>query len=233
MAVPRGAAIGASGRALPSPIATVLFDLDGTLTDPKPGIVGAIRHAMAELGRPLVPEADLDWCIGPPLAEIFTRLFDGDASRAAEGIAAYRARYGVTGLFENTVYAGIPELLTAARGRGQRIVLATSKPRVYAQRILDHFDLTRFFDAVHGAELDGTRAAKTDLVPWIVAKEAIDPAAAVMVGDREHDVIGATAADIPTVGVAWGYGGRAELEGAGAVRVVDTVAELAAVLGAA
>lgn len=219
--------------AIPDGIATVLFDLDGTLTDPKVGITTSIRHAMRELGRPLGPEVDLDWCIGPPLIDAFARLLDGDRALAEAGVAAYRARYGTVGLFENAVYPGIPDLLEALVADGRRLVLATSKPRVFAARILDHFDLARRFDAIHGSELDGTRVHKTDLLPWILEVEAIDPAAAVMVGDREHDVIGARAAGVATIGVAWGYGGEGELARAGAARLVETVDALADLLAVA
>lgn len=224
---------GAEPVAFPSRIATVLLDLDGTLTDPHLGITTSIRHAMAELGRPLAPEVVLDWCIGPPLIDAFARLLGGDRALAERGVAAYRARYGVVGLYENEVYPGIPALLDALVADGRRLVLATSKPRVFAARILEHFDLARRFTAVHGSELDGTRVHKTDLLPWIVEVERIDPTTAVMVGDREHDVLGARAAGIATVGVSWGYGGRDELERVGAARVVDTVAALARVLGVA
>lgn len=219
--------------ALPSRIATVLLDLDGTLTDPQVGITTSIRHAMTELGRPLAPEFDLDWCIGPPLIDSFAHLLDGDRVLAESGVAAYRARYGVVGLFENTVYPGIPELLDALVADGRRIVLATSKPRVFAASILEHFGLDRRFSAIHGSELDGTRVHKTDLLPWIVATEEIDPATAVMVGDREHDVIGAHAASLATIGVEWGYGDRAELEAAGAIALVASVGDLGRTLGVA
>ena len=217
--------------AIPRGVATILFDLDGTLTDPKVGITGSIRHAMRELGRPLADDVDLDWCIGPPLIDAFTRLLDGDRDRAAAGVAAYRARYGTVGLFENEVYPDIPALLDALVADGRALILATSKPRVFAERILAHFDLTRRFRAVHGSELDGARVHKTDLVPWIVATERLDPAGTVMVGDREHDVIGARAAGLATIGVTWGYGGRAELAAAGAAAIVDDLAGLAHALG--
>jgi phosphoglycolate phosphatase len=216
--------------AIPRGIATVLFDLDGTLTDPKVGITGSIRHAMAELGRPLGDKVDLDWCIGPPLIDAFARLLDGDRGRAEAGVAAYRARYGVVGLYENEVYPGIPELLDALVADGRRLVLATSKPRVFAERILAHFDLARRFAAIHGSELDGTRVHKTDLLPWILAREGIEAATAVMVGDREHDVFGARAAGLAAIGVAWGYGSRAELTAAGATWVADAIPDLHAAL---
>jgi len=213
--------------AIPDRIAGVLFDLDGTLTDSRIGITTSIRHAMAVLGRPLAPEVDLDWCIGPPLIDAFARLLDGDRDRAAEGVAAYRARYSTIGLYENAVYPGIPDLLDRLVAEGRTLVLATSKPRVFAIRILEHFDLARRFRAVHGSELDGTRADKTDLLPWILAEEGLDPATAVMVGDRRHDVEGARAAGIAAIGVAWGFGAPGELATAGAAAIVASPAELA------
>jgi phosphoglycolate phosphatase len=216
--------------AIPSRIAAVLLDLDGTLTDPKVGITTSIRHAMNELGRPLAPEVVLDWCIGPPLIDAFTRLLDGDRDRAGAGVAAYRARYGTIGLFENEVYPGIPALLERLADEGRTLVLATSKPRVFAARILEHFDLARYFHAVHGSELDGTRADKTDLVPWILAREALDPAATVMVGDREHDVFGARAAGLATLGVAWGFGAPGELVRAGAAAIAEAPSDLVRLL---
>lgn len=219
--------------AIPRGVAIVLFDLDGTLTDPQVGITTSVRHAMAELGRPLAAEVDLDWCIGPPLIDSFARLLDGDRGLAERAVAAYRARYGVVGLFENEVYPGIPRLLDALVTAGRRLVLATSKPRVFAERILEHFDLARRFDAIHGSELDGTRVHKTDLLPWILAREAIDPTTAVMVGDREHDALGARAAGLATIGVAWGYGSRDELVRAGAAGIAGDVADLAELLGVA
>lgn len=216
--------------AVPQGAATILFDLDGTLTDPAVGITTSIRHAMAELGRPLAPSEDLHWCIGPPLIDAFTRLLDGDRARAADGVLAYRARYGVVGLYENEVYPGIPALLAALAADGRRLFVATSKPRVFAERILAHFDLARHFVTIHGSELDGTRVHKTDLVPWIVEREAIDVSSCVMVGDREHDVLGARAAGIATIGVRWGFGEAGELERAGAAAIVDDLAGLRACL---
>lgn len=214
--------------AIPDRIVGVLFDLDGTLTDSRIGITTSIRHAMAHLGRPLGADADLDWCIGPPLIDAFTRLLDGDRVRAADGVAAYRARYGTVGLYENTVYPGISALLEALAADGRILVVATSKPRVFATRILEHFDLARHFRAIHGSELDGTRAQKTELVPWVVAEEALDPLTTVMVGDREHDVLGARAAGVATLGVSWGFGAEGELARAGAAVVAETPADLAA-----
>jgi phosphoglycolate phosphatase len=215
--------------AIPARIATVLFDLDGTLSDPKVGITTAIRRAMTAVGRPLAPETDLDWCIGPPLRGIFLKL-TGDPALVEPAVEAYRAWYGEIGLFQNVVYPGIPDLLAGLVGAGARLVLATSKPRDYAERILGRFGLADRFAAIHGAEFDGTRGVKTELLPWILERERIAPETAVMVGDREHDVFGARAAGIAAVGVAWGYAAPGELAAAGAAETVDGVASLGRLL---
>jgi phosphoglycolate phosphatase len=204
-----------------------LFDLDGTLTNPKAGITRSIQYALDSLGRP-VPEADeLTWMIGPPLIASFTKLLD--SSDDAQGaLRLYRERFGETGLFENEVYAGIPALLQNLQDRGVRLFVATSKPHVFARRILDHFDLSRFFIEIYGSELDNRNADKRDLVRHILDQDKFDPARAVMIGDREHDVIGAKANGIAAIGVTWGYGSRRELLDAGAACLVDGPCELEA-----
>ena len=200
----------------------LFFDLDGTLTNPKPGIVGSIRYALDKLG--VDSRDDLDWCIGPPLQVSFAKLV-GHA-RVDEAIGAYRERFGDVGLFENAVYEGIPELLATLREREIALYVATSKPHLYANRILEHFDLSQHFLRVFGAEMDGTRANKADLLAYALLETGIKSEDAVMIGDREHDVIGGVANGMETVGVLWGYGGRDELASAGAGRIVASIAEL-------
>jgi phosphoglycolate phosphatase len=207
----------------------VLLDLDGTLTDPREGITGCIRHALCALGRPVPEDDDLTWCIGPPLLGSFERLL-GDAALAPRGLALYRERFGEVGLYENELYPGTVPMLAALRARGARAILATSKPRVFAERILDHFALTPFFAAIHGSELDGTRAEKTALLPWIVAREGVDPARSVMLGDRSHDMLGARAAGLRGVGALYGFGGRDELLDSGAAHLIDAPEGLIGVL---
>lgn len=195
----------------------VLFDVDGTLTDPFEGITRCIDHALAELGAPQPPRSELAWCIGPPLRRSFATLLgagrEGDVERA---MTLYRERFADTGLYENTLYPGVPAALAGFREQGARLFVATSKPHVYAERILDHFGLATFFEAIHGAELDGSRSEKHEVIGWLMQQQRIDSRDCVMVGDRHHDIAGASANAIPAIGVLWGYGSEAELTSAGA-----------------
>jgi phosphoglycolate phosphatase len=193
----------------------LLVDLDGTLTDPARGIVGSFRHALEAMGAVAPPAPELTWIIGPPLRRSFAEFLGGPETVEA-ALEVYRARYGTVGLFEAFVYDGVPEALGVLKGGGARLILCTSKPRAYATRILDHFGLIGYFDAVYGAELDGRFDDKGDLIAHILAEERLAPEGCVMCGDRKHDVIGAGCHGIPTIGALWGYGGEAELKAAGA-----------------
>ncbi|WP_262271475.1 HAD family hydrolase [Microvirga yunnanensis] len=197
-----------------------LFDLDGTLTDPKAGITRSVQYALERLGRPVPDAGALTWMIGPPLVSGFTELLGG-AEEVPDAVRFYRERYGDVGLFENEVYAGIPALLRSLEEKGVRLHVATSKLQVFAQRILEHFDLSRFFAGIYGSEPDNRNADKRDLIRHILDRERFDPAGAVMIGDRKHDVIGAAANGIATIGVSWGYGFREELRQAGAACLAD------------
>ena len=193
----------------------LLVDLDGTLTNPARGIVGCFRFALAAMGCAAPPEADLAWIIGPPLRESFKR-FLGETDDGEEALAVYRTRYGSDGLFEAIVYDGAPEALARVKQSGARLFLCTSKPIVYAKRILDRFDLGRYFDEAYGSELDGRLEDKGDLIAHILAEQRLDPGDCVMLGDRRHDVAGAGRHAIPTIGALWGFGGEHELREAGA-----------------
>jgi phosphoglycolate phosphatase len=197
-------------------IDTVFFDLDGTLSDPKIGITASIQYALAKFDIPVPTQDELTWCIGPPLHASFKALLgtsDADADRA---VAFYRERFGDVGLFENTLYAGIADVLTAVAAPGRRLFVATSKPHVFADRIIDHFGLRGHFGRVFGSELDGTRVHKTDLLRYALDETSADASRAIMIGDRKHDIIGAANNGIATIGVLYGYGSRAELVEAGA-----------------
>lgn len=191
----------------------VLFDLDGTLTDPGDGFVACVSHALAKLECRPYADHEIRKHVGPPLEETLARLIE-DRAKIPAAVAFYRERYASLGYLENAVYPGIEEALRALHSRGMRLFVATSKPAVYAERILAHFGLARFFAAVYGSELDGTRSNKTELLAHLLGKERIS--SAVMVGDRAQDIAAALAFDLHPVGALWGYGSQAELVAAGA-----------------
>lgn len=205
----------------------VFFDLDGTLTDPCTGIVRSIQYALDALQQPTVDAAQLIRYIGPPLSECFGELLaTTDTALIEKAILLYRERYQVTGLYENAVYPGIRELLEHLRAQQRALYVVTSKPAVYAQTILEHFELAPYFTALYGSELDGTRAHKAELIRYVLAQERLTAAAAVMIGDRKHDALGARANDMTCIGVAWGYGSREELQAAGCAAVCEQPADL-------
>lgn len=193
----------------------VLVDLDGTLVDPKSGIVGSFQFALERLGHPVPPAEDLRWVIGPPLRVSFPRVLGGP-HRTEEAISHYRANYLAGAMYDAAVYDGIPAALDALSAAGCRLFIATAKPHFYARPILQRFDLARHFAGIYGPELDGTRDHKHDLIAHIIATEGVRPERAIMIGDREHDVNAATRNGMRTIGVTWGYGSTDELTAAGA-----------------
>jgi len=200
----------------------VYFDLDGTLTDPKPGITRSIQYALTKLDHPTIPtEDELTWCIGPPLRASFVRLLGGE-DHADRAVSLYRERFSDIGLFENAVYDGIHEVLTTLSQSGQRLFVATSKPHVFAERIVEHFGLRHHFEHVFGSELDGTRVDKSDLLQYALKIAAVDPSRTLMIGDRSHDMVGAGNNGMKGIGVLYGYGSKDELIGAGALHVCAT-----------
>ncbi len=209
----------------------LLFDLDGTLTDPFPGITKCIQHALTSLGQPLPSAESLRWCIGPPLkSSLITLLGSLYAHLADEALARYRERFSSVGLFENNVYPDIERTLDELQMYGYSLNVATSKPTVFAERILQHFGLRRYFHMVDGSELDGTLSDKALLIAHILKREEIDANSVVMIGDREHDMLGARQNGVAGLGVLWGYGTREELEAAGAHACAATPSELVALI---
>jgi phosphoglycolate phosphatase len=206
---------------------TVLFDLDGTLTDPFDGITRSIQYALEKMGAPAVDAQDLRWCIGPPLWDSFRVLLDTqDRGELDRAVAYYRERYTATGLYENTLIEGIPDLLSTLTGAGTRLHVCTSKPHTYAGKIVEHFGLLPYFGKVYGSELDGTRSAKAELVAHILSEESLTGREVVMVGDRKHDLIGANANGVAGIGVLWGYGSREELAEENPVLIAESPAEI-------
>lgn len=212
----------------------VLFDLDGTLTDPAEGIVGSVRHALLARGYPAPEPGALEWVVGPALRGTFERLA-GTADKAEIDalVAAYRDRFAPTGMFENAVYPGVPECLAACAAAGCTLGLATLKPGVFARRILRHFALDGFFAAVVGSYLDGRRDDKGKVVRRALQVLGAVPARTVMVGDRAADIAGARACGVVAVGAAWGYAQAGELEAEGPMAVARDAAELCRLLLAA
>ena len=203
-----------------------LFDLDGTLTDPKVGITRSVQYALERLGRP-VPEADaLTWMIGPPLIAGFTELLGGTHD-VQEAVRLYRERYSDVGLFENEVYAGIPAVLRQLRDQDLRLYVATSKLNVFARRILENLNLAVYFDGIHGSVPGGTLDHKPELLAHILSEYGIAASHSLMIGDRRHDIVGAHAVTMRGLGVLWGYGSPDELEAAGADQLVERPADLA------
>src|SRR5580698_4449820 len=196
----------------------IFFDLDGTLTNPKPGITRSIQYALRKLDHEAPSEDDLTWCIGPPLHASFKKLLGTDAL-ADTAILLYRERFADIGLFENEVYPGIEGTLSVLAGQDRRLFVATSKPGVYAERIIDHFKLRDYFERVFGSELDGTRTDKTELLGYALQTMGVDPSRAMMIGDRSYDMIGARNNGMTAVGVLYGYGTEQELLAGGAHHV--------------
>ena len=201
----------------------IFFDLDGTLTDPKEGITRCIQYALEKLDRPVLSTDELTWCIGPPLLKNFETLVGIDD--AARGVELYRERFSEIGWRENVPYPGVNSMLKDLSEDGFDLYLATSKPHVFANRILEYFDLAPRFTRAFGAELDGTHSDKTELIEYALGE--ISPSTVVaMVGDRSHDVVGAANNNLPSIGVSYGYGGVQELTDAGATVLANTPEEV-------
>jgi phosphoglycolate phosphatase len=200
---------------------TIYFDLDGTLTDPKPGITGSIQYVLQKLDLPVPSQDELTWCIGPPLRASFVTMLGGEI-HADLAVSYYRERFADVGLYENTVYPDIKHVLTTLGHSGRRMFVATSKPRIFAERIIEHFGLTGYFEHVFGSELDGTRVHKTDLLAYALETTGVNASQALMIGDRSHDMIGAKNNGMSALGVLYGYGSKEELIEAGAAHVCAT-----------
>lgn len=205
-------------------LTTVLLDLDGTLTDPKLGITQCIRYALAKLDAP-APD-DLDWCIGPPLLANMKKILAGDEEKAAAGVGYYRERFASEGLYENEVYEGIEQALAAFQDKGLTLFVATAKPLVFAKKIVAHFKLDRYFKQVYGPGLADLHHDKTDLIAAIIKDHGLDPAKAVMVGDRSNDIRAAQGNGMASLGVSYGYGLDGELAAAEPDAIVASPAEL-------
>ncbi|NQX05870.1 HAD hydrolase-like protein [Rathayibacter sp. VKM Ac-2856] len=209
----------------------ILFDLDGTITDSAPGITGTLADTFVELGRPVPTPAELLAYVGPPLLDAFRELGGMSVEESQAALVVYRRRYNAGGLFDSSVYPGLPELLASIAAAGVPLSLATSKPESAARRILEHYGLAQHFTVICGASEDEVRSAKADVVEEALRRLreiGVDLSTPVMVGDREHDVLGAAAHGVPTIMVEWGYG--SPIEAVGTIAVASGADELRALL---
>jgi len=212
-------------------ISTLFFDLDGTLTDPSEGITRCLQYGLEQLGRPFPPQAELVQYIGPPLRWTYPQLLGSeDAELVDEAIRHYRQRFANIGLFENKVYAGIPELLNVLSDGGFKLYVVTSKPTVYAERIIEHFGLDRYFIGTFGPELNGRFDNKAELIAHILAGRNLRPQQVVMIGDRASDITAGKANGTRTLGVTYGFGDLVELTAAGSDAICHSPAEIHRIL---
>jgi len=208
-------------------IDNILFDLDGTLTDPKVGITRCIQFSLEHFDVDIPPMNQLTWCIGPPLRESFSRLLNtSNESILDQALSNYRKRFSETGLFENIVYPEVAPSLRKIKQAGFQVYLATAKPQVFARQILDHFNLSQFFTSIYGSELNGRYSDKGDLVAHILESENLAPKASLIVGDRIHDIAGGKKNGIMTAAVSYGYGTQKEINASQPDIFFDAFSEL-------
>lgn len=209
----------------------IIFDLDGTLTDPMVGITKSVQYALRSYGIEVEDLETLCPFIGPPLKDSFMEYYGFSPEQATEAIRRYREYFTVTGLYENVEYSGIQELLSELKAHGKHLLVATSKPELFARQILEYFQMSEYFDFIGGASMDEVRVRKGDVIKYVLKENQItELSQAIMIGDRKHDILGAKEAGLESVGVLYGYGNREELELAGADYVVATIEELGQLL---
>ncbi len=209
----------------------ILFDLDGTLTDSREGIINSVVYALKKFDIEVENLDSLIPFIGPPLLDSFQKYYHFSPEKAAEALVYYREYFSVKGIFENQVYDGIKELLETLKARGYELLLATSKPEEYAKRIMDHFELSPYFSFIGGASMDEKRSSKSAVIHYVLTDNQItDLSEVIMVGDREHDVKGAKANGLEVIGVLFGYGSLEELQESGADYIAELPKDIAGIL---
>lgn len=209
----------------------ILFDLDGTLSDPKVGITKSVQYALKEMGI-IEPDIDkLDCFIGPPLQVSFTKYYNFDEVKTLKAIDLYREKYKEKGMFENELYSDIPLLLKSLKEQGLTLVVATSKLTIFAEQILKYFNIDHYFQLIVGSNLDGTRTSKTEIIQYILKKyKEHNLSNFIMIGDRKYDIIGANNTEIDSIGVAYGYGSYEELSQSNPTYIAQNVNQLKDIL---
>ncbi len=206
---------------------TILFDLDGTLTDSGRGITNSVAYALNKAGYSYGSKKELECFVGPPLAKTFMEKCNLTEEGGAHMVELYREYYSVKGIFENDVYNGIVELLGTLKKNGKKLIVATSKPEIFAEKIMEHFNLAKYFDCIAGATMSEKRTDKAEVIEYALEKSNVtDKSTVVMVGDREYDIIGAKKMGIDSIGVLYGYGSFEELKNAGATYIAEQVLDI-------
>jgi len=218
-----------------------LFDLDGTLTDSKEGILNSLVFSLGSFGIEVPDKYELTKLLGPPLHVSFKEYFGFSDEAVVDAVAKYREYFNDKGIFENKLYDGIVEILDELKNNGATLAISTSKPTHYAEIIARHFNISHYFDVISGAEMDGSNSSKKEVISIALSKlgfknliqtekDELKLRKIVMIGDREHDIIGARQVGIDGIGVTWGYSGGGELEAAGADHIVNSPKELCGVI---
>lgn len=207
----------------------ILLDLDGTLSDNSKGIFKGVINAL-EYFNIEYRESDLNSFIGPPLLDSFMNNYNMDKTQALKAVEVYREYYSVDGLYENTLYDGVKNALSALKSEGKKLYLTTAKPQVFAEKIMVRFGIDHYFEGLYGATLDTSRIHKEDIIKHVIMSNKLEKRVTIMVGDRYHDIEGAKINGIDSIGVTYGFGSRSELEKAGANFVIDNISELLEIL---
>ncbi|HDR7645661.1 HAD family hydrolase [Bacillus mycoides] len=206
---------------------TFLFDLDGTVTDPKKGIVNSVLYALEKVGIEELHVSELDSFIGPPIQQSFVERYNMNEGEVERAVFYFREYLKQRGLLENSVYEGIPNLLKQLKDTGNRLFIATSKPTIFARQVIEHFQLTNYFEDIIGSNLNGTRIKKEEIIAHILQQnEGLNKEEVVMIGDRKHDIIGANHNGIASIGVLYGYGSENELIEVSATHIAKDIEEL-------
>lgn len=206
----------------------ILFDLDGTLTESGEGITKSVQYALEKIGKPETELEALKVFVGPPLLEQFMKYAEIDKETAVQAVAFYRERYSTIGIFENKVYPGVARMLEELKGKGYLLAVASSKPEFFVKQILDHFDLTKYFDEIVGSEMNGNRTGKSEVIEETLRRMRFENhrEQVLMVGDKEHDVLGARKSGLSCLAVSYGYGTMKELEAAEPLKIAASTEEV-------